>query len=132
MQKATKNVLFITTLAGLLSCQKKDNTPVTAEEVVFSITSPLEGQTYQQGDTVDILGDISYISQLHGYITRIITQDGTVVYENEGHTHSDKLKISEKWVNTLNKNTPLKLEVTTIINHTEDKKTVNVDFYSQP
>lgn len=119
-------------LAGFLSCQKKAEMPTTTDEVVMVITSPQAGKIYKQGDTVNINGSISYKSQLHGYIARIYDQDRAVVYETEGHTHSDNLSIHEAWVNTLNYSTNLSLEVITVIDHNENKKTVKVDFKSQP
>lgn len=132
VQKLLKNTLFIVSLAGLLSCQKKTVAPVVPDEVKISITSPQEGQVYKQGDTVFIKGNISYTSQLHGYITRIKGEAGEIIYETEGHTHGDNIAIAEQWVNTLNTPSKLTLELITVINHNEDKKSINVGFSSQP
>ncbi len=124
--------IFIAIMAGLLSCQKKEEVPLQPDEVKIVVTTPQEGQIYKWGDTVFIRGNISYTGQLHGYIARITDEQGAILYEGEGHTHGSNLPVNEQWVNMVNKASQLRLELTTVIDHNENKKTVNVAFSSQP
>lgn len=126
------NYICIGLLTGLLSCQKKENVPATTEDVTMVVTSPKEDELFKSGDTVNIAGSISYNGQLHGYITRIIDAKGTLLFENEGHTHGGNIAVNEQWVNNLNYTTDLTLELITVIDHNENKKMVKVDFKSQP
>lgn len=126
------NYICIGLLAGLLSCQKNESAPATTEDVAIVVTSPMEGELYKLGDTINIAGNISYNGQLHGYITRISDSKGTLLFENEGHTHGDNITVNEQWVNNLNYSTDLTLELITVIDHNENKKMVKVNFKSQP
>lgn len=132
MIKHIYNIFIMMLLAGLLSCQKNEVPPAKPDEVKMEITSPFEGQQYKPGDTVYIKGKINYSSQLHGFIIRILDADNAVVYETEGHTHSGSITVDEKWLNTINHSESLTLELTTIIDHDANKKTVKTGFKSQP
>lgn len=132
MFKYINNIVITMLLAGLLSCQKNEVPPAQPDEVKIEITSPFEGQRYKPGDTVYIKGNVSYSNQLHGYIVRILDADNAVVYETEGHTHSSSIAVDEKWLNTINHSESLTLELTTVIDHDANKKTVKRGFKSQP
>lgn len=126
-------LLFITTIIlGISACQKADNTEVQPEEVIINITSPREGQIFRNSDTINIAADIDYISMMHGYIVSIKAEDGTTVYETEGHNHSDHITVDEQWINTLSANHNLTLEITAVIDHKQSLKNAKVSFNSQP
>ena len=132
MNKIINKSLLIILLAGLLSCQKKEVVPVTEDNVDINIKSPESGATYRKGDTVLINAEITYTGQMHGYIARIKNDKDSVLYETEGHSHGDKIDISEQWINSLNTHENLKLEVVAVISHDNYEKTDNVSFISQP
>ena len=118
---------------GLTSCQKKDTTVATAEDVRISITSPQEGNVYKTSDTVSIAATINSNNQLHGYIVRVKeVSTEKILYETEGHAHDGNLTVKEYWVNTLTYNADLVLELIAVIEHDENTKNAKVGFKSQP
>lgn len=127
-------ITIIILLAGLLSCQKKATvaTSAASDEISININAPLEGSTYKKGDTVYINAEISYTGQLHGYIMQITMEDGTVLFEAEGHSHSDKISVAEKWCDTLSYAAPLNMVLVAVIDHDENPKITKVGFKSQP
>jgi len=128
-----RTITIIILLAGILSCQKKE-TVVTTEPgaLQINISSPSEGTIVKKGDQVAIKADISYISQLHGYIVQITLDDGTIVFETEGHAHSDKITVEEYWNDTLSYEANLNLLLTAVVDHDENQKIAKVAFKSQP
>jgi hypothetical protein len=135
--KNVKIVLSITSFTALLlflaSCQKKDNTLVDASQVVFSVSSPLSNQVYHKGDTVQILANISYPTELHGYEVKIIdTTTGFIVYDNPTHVHDDHFSVNEQWIDSAAQQQHLKLEVIAVIDHDGDNAIKQINFQYQP
>lgn len=117
----------------LSACQKKDDTTPQPDKVAISIQSPSAGQVFSKGDTIRINAQIEYISQLHGYLIEIKdSATKKLVYSTEGHTHSDRIEIQEKWVDTLTGTQHLVMEIAAIIDHNENKTTATRYFSSQP
>lgn len=131
MNRITITTITTFLLLLIVACQKADLPQATTDEVLINILSPKAGETYKIGDTVQIVADISYTDQLHGYIIRINDKDG-LIFETEGHRHSDNISISEQWVNTLSYPTELTMEVICVMDHEEKLKNANVAFNSQP
>ncbi len=132
-----KKQLITLISAGLIllmaACQKKDETPVQPNEVSVDIISPKQGQTYKYGDVVDINATVSYITQMHGYIIKIVDEtNGHVYFETEGHVHGDYFVVTEKWQNNIQHDVQLKLQLTAIIDHENNNATAEVSFNSQP
>lgn len=127
-------ILSITTiiLTAFTACQKSNTVEAQPEEVSMSITSPESGKTYKKNDVVNIKAEISYISQMHGYTVEIQDETGKTVYQNEGHTHGDKITINETWTDTLSGNHELTLILDAIIDHENNTKQMKVNFKSQP
>ena len=120
-------------IAGLYSCQKKDNTAATPASVAISITSPANGQVYRNGDTISIDADVSYASELHGYEVKIIdTTSGFILYDDAQHTHDDHFSIHDKWVNTSVQPVTLKLSVVAAIDHDGNTAEKDIHFQYQP
>lgn len=112
---------------------KKADTEVKPDDVTISIASPASKQIFHKGDTVKVNADVAYTEQLHGYIVTITnTANGVVVFETEGHSHSDHMAINETWVDTLNTSTELELTVTAVIDHDENLKNAKLIFNCQP
>lgn len=128
-----KLLFYIVPAIVLLSCQKKEEQVAEPAKATITINSPATGQTISKGDSVNITADISYISQMHGYITEIRSlKTGTLIYTNEDHTHGDKLKVAEKWVDTLSEQTDLLLRVIAVIDHNNTQAVDSIIFKSQP
>ncbi len=123
----TTAVLILTCIA----CKKETTTPGTTEEISITITSPKENDSYKPGDTVHIHATAQAQYQLHGYIVRIYYGD-SVLFDAEGHTHSNQLNIDESWVNSLNMAAELQLEISTVIDHEGNAKKVKRPLKSQP
>lgn len=102
----------------LAACQKKDNTTPDPGNVVMTISSPSDGQSFKNGDTVQINASISYPSELHGYEVRITdTASGMIVYDNTQHVHTDHFEINDQWVCSAAQPGTLKLTIITHIDH---------------
>lgn len=130
-----KGIILITTIliAGFTACQKADTTPAQPDKLNVAISSPTNGEMFKKGDIVNIKADVSYITQLHGYVLEIWDKSsGKLLYETEEHVHSDKIAIDEQWTDTIDNNTDLMLKLTTIIVHDENEVTDSVAFKSQP
>lgn len=132
-----KDLLITIIIAGMVlltsACQKKDETPAQPDELTVNIVSPTPGQTIKYGEVLDINATVSYISQMHGYVVKIVDQDnGQVYYETEGHVHGDYFVVTEKWTDTVKHDVKLQLKLTAIIDHENNYKTEQVSFNSQP
>ncbi len=127
-----RTITIFILLAGLLSCQKKETTIAVPDDLQINISTPTEGAVYKKGDNVAIKADILYISQLHGYIVQITDEDGTILFETEGHSHGDKITIEEYWNDTLSYSANLNLLLTAVVDHDENQKTIKMAFKSQP
>lgn len=126
-------VNLILTSVILSSCQKNNNVPAQPDKVTVNIISPAANQQYKKGDTLQLKAEVSYISQLHGYQVRVINAaNGTVVYDLDGHNHSDKFSIDEKWVDTFSAAAELKVQFIAIIDHDKNTTTQEVQILSQP
>ena len=62
----------------------------------------------------------------------LTNDDGTVIFETEGHSHSDKITVEEYWTDTLSNTTNLNLVLTAVVDHDENQKIAKVAFKSQP
>ena len=70
---------------------------------------------------------------MHGYIVRLYNDStNTLIYEDEGHSHGDKIDVNVLWPDTLGIKAKLKVELTGIIDHNENKKSAYINIYSQP
>lgn len=117
-------------IAGILiflaSCKKEteEQSHESEAEVVLSLVSPTENQTYQLGDTVRILGTISSTSDLHGYNLRLNHPVLNMFVINKAfHEHGTSFKVNEFWVNNVTDTTVLKLTMDVAIDHDGKLKT---------
>ncbi|MEZ5018394.1 MAG: hypothetical protein R2800_15140 [Flavipsychrobacter sp.] len=120
-------------LMGTIACQKKEEVAVQPDKVVVNITSPKEGQVVRKGETLSIVANIRYITQMHGYIIKIVNQEtGKLYYETEGHAHGDIININEQWTDSIATQTPLQLEITAVLDHEQNETHEKLGFISQP
>lgn len=128
-----RTILVTILITCLYSCQRKDNTEATPASVVISISSPTEGHVYHAGDTIAIVADVSYPSELHGYELKITdSASGTILYDSVEHVHSDHFSISDKWVKTGSQYSGLKLSLVTAIDHDGNTAEKDINFRYQP
>lgn len=115
------------------SCQKKEQITPEPSKVNIIISSPTASYEYRKGDTVRINASVSYISQMHGYNVRITDKStNALVYDGEGHVHSDHFDIAEKWVDTINRKTTLLVEISAVIDHQGNAAKAEVTIQNQP
>lgn len=118
------------------SCSREDEkqpTPTT-ESVKFTLTSQIEGKTFNQGDTVWIKMELSYSQGLHGYEATIKnkTDKNTVVFETDEHVHGNTATITAFWVNTVKNHSDMYLAVKAIKDHDGNGDTKEYHFHCHP
>lgn len=124
-------ILFST--ATLVSCQKSDDTPTQPDKVTINITSLQDGQQFKKGDTVNIRGSVSYISQLHGYeLTLKSKSTGKELFYYYEHAHGDNVTINQSWTDTLTQADTIQLILTAEIDHDGNQSTKELSLKSQP
>lgn len=120
-------------LIGAIACQKEEAVPVQLNKVVVDITSPTADQVVHQGEKLNIVATISYITQMHGYIIKIVNEEtGELYYETEGHAHGDAISVNEEWTDNIATKEKLQLQLTAIVDHELNETQKNVAFVSQP
>ncbi|PZF72885.1 hypothetical protein [Taibaiella soli] len=127
-------ILGIILLAiGATSCQKKDNTPATADQVQMTIMSPNPGQIFQQGDSVHINAKVTFVTELHGYELKITdTSTGFIVYDDAEHVHDDHFDISDTWFNSVAQATSLRLDLIAVVDHDGTVATKTIYLQTHP
>jgi hypothetical protein len=118
---------------ALFSCQKKESRGFDNNQLNISIVKPIESQIFQKGDTIFIAASAEYLSQLHGYSLNIVDTTSKKSYFNlDDHLHDSKFNIETFWVNTLNENAILRLQLTVEADHDGHQKTKEVIFKVTP
>lgn len=120
-------------LCCFAACQKKDDMAVDTSKVITNITSPVNGAIYHNGDTVHIVADVAYPSELHGYEIEITdTSNGNILFTADDHVHTDHFSIDEHWVGSTLQPKGLRLRIITSIDHNGNKATKERYFSLQP
>lgn len=123
-----KIIGFVALVLSLSACQKSNDPEPDAGKVVFSIISPLPGQSYHSGDTVFMKANVSYDNELHGYEVKVEdTSTGMILYDDAQHVHSDHFVIDDNWVANATQATGLKLSIVATVDH--DGTTARKDLY---
>ncbi|MBS1771341.1 MAG: hypothetical protein JST82_00685 [Bacteroidetes bacterium] len=126
-------LFMILTCILMVSCQKKDDTPAQPSSIVINLSAPSDGHIFRKGDTVFMKASVSYISQLHGYELSIKNKaTGESLFYDYQHTYTDKFDINKYWVDTVNSNIDMKLELTVQIDHDGNQSTKELSLKSQP
>lgn len=133
MNKSLLTTITSIILMSTIACQKKEEVAVQLDKVVVNITSPKEGQVVRKGETLSIVANVRYITQMHGYIIKIVNQEtGKLYYETEGHAHGDVININEQWTDSIATKIPLQLEITAVLDHEQNETHEKLGFISQP
>jgi hypothetical protein len=123
--------LFLGLLIGFTSCKKegctnsnainfdeeakKDDGTCKLPEIIFDITSPLQGATFPLNSTINIKGNITANYTLDGYTLKLTnTSKNEVVLEYTISTASESFSIDENWVNTVTHHSDMLLEITCV------------------
>lgn len=110
-------ILFI--LIFFVSCSKdKFNKPQEIKEMEIVLTTPTEMQEFPFQSTIPIQGTIQANFFMHGYSIRLTSSFGEVVlFEDFHHVHGNVLEIQSSWLNTLEENTFVNIEIRAVGNH---------------
>lgn len=130
-----KTILTLSILAAILfsACQKKDDTQPDPQKVTIELLSPTANQNLKQGDTLHMNANVSYPSELHGYMVELSdSATGSVYFSDDQHVHSDHFTIDEKWPDTLSQNTRLMLKITVEVDHNGNEAEKTIYINSQP
>src|SRR4051812_45045493 len=112
MNKYIKSFIAFALVACISSCQKKDNTPVDLSKVTVAFISPVDGQIYHTGDTININTNVSYIGEIAGIGIQIIdSATDSVLFEDDQDTHTDHFNFSSSWENTCTDATTLQVKI---------------------
>lgn len=120
-------ISILTIAVTIFSC-KKDHSH--DNEATITISQPIAGSMYNQGDTVFIAAAITADKAMHGWEVYIRKKsDQTQIYSEHAHEHAASYAISTFWVNSITEHADMELEVIATIDH--DGTTVNkkVDFH---
>jgi hypothetical protein len=117
-----KQFLFVALIAstawGVTACHNHDDDA----RVTITINQPTANQIFALGDSVIIDATITSEAELHGWVARVVSADGSVVFfENDKHTHGEELAVNTGWVNTVTNETQAFVEVRAELNHSGTK-----------
>ncbi len=118
----TKNKVAIVVLAiaslSYISCRKKSVPAENPSAVGITVQSPLKGQLYRKGDTVNMSFSVTYTGELHGYYVQLIdTATENIMYESAEDIHDDHFSVQLQWVDTCTQAKNLQLIINANLDH---------------
>ncbi len=118
------------------ACKKdKEATPAVEEEVTISILSPEKNAIVTGSQPLRIHVSIKSPVTLHGYTWKLTNKaDGSILTEQESHTHDKELTIDETWdwATHIREETAAVLEVIVTIDHDGKTAQKSVDITFRP
>ncbi len=133
-----KNITVILAAFGLLlfalACKKEKDPPLPVQdEVTIEIHSPENNAVINAGEPLHIHVLIKSPVTLHGYSWKLTNkQDGSLLAEEEDHTHEKELTIHEHWdwEAHITTETAATLEIAAIVDHDGKtaRKSVDITF----
>ena len=115
------------------SCKKDKDHESTPFEGTITIAAPAEGSTVNGGSAFQITGTISGNKEMHGYSVNVYkVSNDELVFEAQGHDHTDNYTINETVNHTLTAETALRLEVEAVTDHDGNSITKTVLFTYVP
>lgn len=133
-----KTFLFLAGLALFSACSKEKTVEVIKEvptaRATINIAQPVAGATFQQGDTVRIIGTLSAPATLHGYTVTIRNESdhGKEVFFCHWHAHAKNLTVDTVWINTLSGTSDMSLKIDAVIDHGGNSEGKAVPFKTTP
>lgn len=124
MKKLIFPILAVSAL--LVSCNKEvddttdhDHDHQHTAEITISVTNPTENSAFDFGQTVTIDGTIASNMTIHGYTVTLINNSNqdSVLYLNEVHSHDSNLTVSDTWTNDLADTSNVTLRIVALGNH---------------
>jgi len=119
----TKYNITITVIAlaislSYTSCRKKSAPVENPSAVGITVQSPLKGELYRKGDTVNMSFSVTYTGELHGYYVQLIdTATENVLYESAADIHNDHFSVQLQWVDTCTQVKNLQLIINANLDH---------------
>lgn len=121
-------LLFVGAITTFQSCKDHDDDHDDDHGVTVNIVSPVEGNTYDEKDTLWLKVDFSSTEDIHDYSLTIknLTKD-TVVYFYGGHSHSTSLSTNLWYLPQVDANSNMQLIVENM-DHDGNKKQTTRNF----
>ncbi len=130
--KTFNKILILAVIAltvSISSCKDDDVIPA----VEFDFSSPIVHSQYSLGDTVHIMGMISWESELHGYNLSIKNETkDSVVFTKHGHEDGNMIHVHAMWVNDVDGHSDMSLTIDALTNHDGAKETKVIHFHCHP
>lgn len=121
MNKYIKSLVAFVWIMSVLSCQKKDNTPVDLSNVTVQFNSPIQGQVYHKGDTIQVNTNVSYSGEIAGIAVEITDSvTDSLLFEDDQDTHTSNFAFQREWIDTCT--TPTTLQVKILVFVSNDTK----------
>lgn len=113
-------IILFFSLSILCSCEKGE--PESPTDIETLVAAPLQGQVYQQGDTIFLQADMSTSDwTMHAY--EIYVYDSTRVYFSAGeHLHELIYEIDTFFVNTTEQLSNVEVEFRLHLDHKGDRR----------
>ena len=102
----------------VISCKKETSEPTVLADPTFNLTSPVLNETYNFGDTINLIGSASADYEMHGYNVIIKNLKTGMNVLNQGyHLHQTSYIFDEKWKNTVTDTSQMKITIDVAIDH---------------
>jgi len=104
-------------IIGFASCQKDSVVGADPSKVTINVSSPDVSHIFHNGETINIVSDVSYISTLVGYDLYITNRTtGDTLYHQGQDENKDQFTITQSWGDTCTVPTHLQLTILAKIN----------------
>ncbi len=102
----------------VISCKKETSEPTVVDDPTFNLTSPVLIETYNFGDTIKVIGNVSAAYDMHGYNIIIKNLSTGMNVLNQGyHLHQSSYTFNEKWKNSVTDTSQMKITIDVAIDH---------------
>lgn len=127
-----KQLVILFLMVTIVSCKKNDvSKSSTTDLAKISFKTPEISAVYHKSDTINIEAQLTAPEKMHGYVMLLTRNEDTIFYQ-ANHTHGTIINVRETWVDTLNAESTLKLQITATLDHDGNTLTETRDFISQP
>lgn len=117
MKRTLLGFLIFSVIASLVSCQKDTVTPADPSKVTINVSSPDVSHIFHNGETMHIVADVTYITNLAGYDLYLTNRNtGDTLYHVGKDENKDQFTITQDWVDTCTVTTHLQLTIFARIN----------------
>ena len=133
MNKNFKILVAFAWVFIVVSCQKKDTTPVDLSKVTVTFSNPAPGQVFHTGDTVQVNANVTYTGEILGIWIQIIdTTTGNKLFEDNHDTHTDHFLLPATWEDTFSSSATLQVRVSVFVANSPIPAVRSDFFVSEP